>query len=955
MSTTGTCTITLLGETKIIKRTGEIVKKSSKTIGMHLLARLALPPFSYQPQLRSELGAYFWPGATPDDQLAYLRYELSMIRKHAGEDIFSATDTHMISLSTDVNIDVMSLQSALQEKRWRDAITVYTGDLLPQANAPWIIQEKNNLRNRMRSVYITVILKLQEEGDTEEAETLLGEFRKRFPQDDAPQQGFQAIRPLLPSLPLGTFIGRDSETQDVYQWLNRPASQARILTIVGPGGTGKTRLALQTAHQITTENPERWVAFVALEALDDSCLFAETVLRSLLPGVTKSDLGKNPGRQLAAFFSQQWSNSEAAVRNPVLILDNLEQLMPEVGLQISQLLEHCRHLRILATSRQRLRVHDEHVIRLAPLAVHNSDDLSMRTESASAKVFKERASLVLPSFAPSETECQDIEVICRILEGLPLAIEIVASRVDTMSLDQMRTSLESDQFSLLDNQHCDVPARHRSIQATLEWSWQLLTVAEQNHLSAFAVFEGGFCREAAKEVLGTTSTLESLCQHNLIVATSSPEYPIRYHIPVLTRAFLLEKATPQTWQSLQEAHLRYFRNLVFQADDGLRGEHERFWLEHLDTEQANLRAALRFAVADASNPRHSDDLLNDAALHLVDELYLYYYLCGQSREGLRWLEAAIAAAPQEPKRTPLAAAYRTLGIARLNHDGPDMAEPIIRKAIGMLCSLLEDYWARISLVLAWNTLSRIHLARGEWDEARNACAEGISVCESFHPLPSDMANSRAFMWEGIGEAWMGEGDLDKAETWCEKTMEYWKERGMVHDTDIADSLGLRAHIDLLRGDFDQAMIRIEDAFVFLDRVGSVGGYPYLLYLRGRIEAGKGQPEIALQSLREALSLAEKSDDKHVWIRTLELLSILALSRNEQGETKLTFKEIARMWGRAKFERRRRHFTATMQESNDETAFVESLSRQLSLSQINALFQSGEFLLLKDIHDIVRRC
>jgi predicted ATPase len=398
----------------------------------------------------------------------------------------------------------------------------------------------------------------------------------------------RAERPARRGLPaqLTSFVGREGDLTRIGELLG----SARLVTLVGPGGAGKTRLAIEAARDAAD------VSFVDLSAVSDGV--ARAVLGAL--GLRESGLLPSSVEQPDVVDRLVAALAE---RPGLLVLDNCEQVVAEAASLVHRLLAECPRLRILATSREPLGITGETLHFLAPLEIEPA-----------VRLFADRAAAVRPDFRPSDVVAR----ICAALDGLPLAIELAAARLRTLTVDEVWSRLD-DRFRLLSRGSRTAPARHQTLRAVVEWSWSLLDADEQVHARRLAVFAGGATADAAARVCGLPEdVLIGLVDKSLVEVDGG-----RFRMLDTIRAFCLERLSEAGEEdSLRRAHAEYFLSVGVTADPHLRRSEQLSWLAGLSAEHGNLRAALRWAVS-------SDPSL---ALSLFGALSWYWFLSGMRGE-----------------------------------------------------------------------------------------------------------------------------------------------------------------------------------------------------------------------------------------------------------------------------------------------------------------------------------
>ncbi|MEU8284512.1 BTAD domain-containing putative transcriptional regulator [Micromonospora sp. NPDC048905] len=425
-----------------------------------------------------------------------------------------------------------------------------------------------------------------------------------------------AVRPTteqaLPSQ-LTTFVGREEELKRVGELLG----ERRLVTLTGPGGAGKTRLAIEAAGRADGE-----VCFVELAGLADG----SDVPQAVLSGLGLRDAGlrapAEPGRQ-----STDRLVEALAERRLLLVLDNCEHVIAAAARLAARLLGACPALRVLATSREPLGLAGEALCQLSGLTLPSPDASTEDADGyAAVSLFVQRAADVAPDFTVTPANVDVVLRICRTLDGLPLAIELAAARLRALPVAEVAARLD-DRFRLLSMGSRAASPRHRTLRAVVEWSWDLLDDAERTLARRLTVFAGGATLEAAERVTGLPSAefvdaLSGLADKSFVELSGG-----RYRMLETVRAFCAERlAEAGEADQLRRAHTGYFLEFAWTASDHLRQVEQLHWLRRLDAERDNLHAALRRATAAGDAP--------DAA-GLVAALSFYWWLRGMRGEAAR--------------------------------------------------------------------------------------------------------------------------------------------------------------------------------------------------------------------------------------------------------------------------------------------------------------------------------
>nr|WP_231134427.1 BTAD domain-containing putative transcriptional regulator [Motilibacter deserti] len=448
----------------------------------------------------------------------------------------------------------------------------------------------------------------------------------------------QAAAPRLP-LPLTRFVGRSSEIAQVHAALDT----ARLVTLVGPGGSGKTRLSLEALRraELGTAQP----TLVELAELQDPGLVAAAVAQALDISTREGDV-----EPLVASL---------AGRRALLLLDNAEHVIDAVAQLTATLLSRCPGLQLLVTSREALGVPGERVVPVPPMR------LGASSEAGEAEaLFADRASLAAPGFTLDEQTLPAVRRLCAALDGIPLALELAAARLAVLSLDDIAGLLD-DRFTLLADNGRATPARHRTLRSAVEWSYGLLDDQERELFTATGVFAGPFGLDALRGVcepeLGfdVLGPLSRLAAKSMIEVSGGVDAPRRYRLLDTLRTFAQEQLPADRGDRLAEAHTEWYAALVDAIEPELRREGLRAAHARLDQERADLRAALTRALERGQRTQ---------ALRLAGGQAWHWLRRGNLVEGMRWTDAARAL----PGRAPADVETRaTMGAAILAYMAGD--------------------------------------------------------------------------------------------------------------------------------------------------------------------------------------------------------------------------------------------------------------------------------------------
>jgi predicted ATPase/transcriptional regulator with XRE-family HTH domain len=480
------------------------------------------------------------------------------------------------------------------------------------------------------------------------------------------------------------FVGRAVELAGAGDLLLAP--DVRLVTLLGPGGVGKTRLALAVANRLAARMPDGAV-FVPLAEVQDPAQVADALAR---------DLGEpeRPGQPAA-----QAVLDYLGLRSALVVLDNFEHVLDAASL-VARLLAHCPGVRVLVTSRAPLQIAGEHRYPVPPLAVPDGDGAALLHLDA-VTIFEQRAKAVVPDFAVTELNAVTVAAICRRLDGLPLAIELAAPWLRVLSSQDLLDRLEQ-RLGLLEAGRRDQPERHRTLRAALRWSYDLLPPRQQRVFRSLAVFVGGCTEEAAAAVAGASLTdLAALSDASLVVSE-----PPRFRMLETVRDFAGELlAGSAASAEVEQAHRDYFYELARRAE--LIGPDELVWKQRLEPDDANLQAAIGAVIESGDAER---------AIAFARELWRFWSGSGRLAEGSGWMSAVVELVDRaEPPPAPLLRAELLLWAGTVSRLGGDygVAQDRYRAAL----ELGPEIAGLETLNAAAHNLGIVAYELGDFDEA----------------------------------------------------------------------------------------------------------------------------------------------------------------------------------------------------------------------------------------------
>jgi predicted ATPase/DNA-binding SARP family transcriptional activator len=902
-----------------------------------IVAMLAFLAVERGPQQRATVSALLWPDYDQSRAYKNLRQILWEIQKVIGEDWLNVSrETMELNRSADVFLDVGHFESLVEKSRTQMDVSLRTALLSESAKLyrhhflsgfslkdaqpfdDWAFAKSDELRHKLLQVLTSLsndycslgqadqaipharrLVALDPLNETahrllmeiyldagqhnaalkqyQDCEQILRREMNLDPQPDTRElykkirrgeikpvriekQTKTAIAPQhnLPH-PIASFIGRKKEQDEIRNLIHKN----RLVSLVGTGGIGKTSLALQLGHVMLQEYPNG-VWFIALDSLSDPALTLQTV-------ASVFDIREDKERPLIQKLVESLHNKQA-----LIIFDNCEHLLDTCSEITTTLLLSCPSINVLITSREGLGIPGEVTYTMPSLPLPELDVRSFEklTEYESIRLFAERAAQVLTSFELTQENIKSVVGICRKVDGIPLAIELAAARVNILQADEILQQL-SDSFSLLTKDSRTILPRQQTLRGSIEWSWNLLTQEEQGFLRQASVFAGGWTLEAAQSVCrGDVLTLTgALVKKSLIVVNQASGRETRYRFHEMVREYAHEKCHESAEdEEIHARHVSYFLDLSKRAQLGLRGPSRVDWIERLNEELNNIRVALH----------HADKVDVETGLYLASQL-IRYWESANLPEGDQWLTRFINRS--ESKDFPLARARAlltqgwlltwlqkfkdasavtmeslttfqefgdkegqadalvSLGNIKQFMDDADGALELIHQSL-VLSQDLKDEWrqANVYFFLGWD--------RRDPQRSMAAWDKGITLYRKVGDIIS-LANLLAV----AGQFHVANGEIDLAEKYLDEAISLWQSNrraDMWQVPRIAKSL-----IASVRGDHEEAQALLEEA---LDSVRETGNRMSHLWVRVRM----GYVMLRAGRADEARSiLMETAQDFHV--------------------------------------------------------------------------------------------
>jgi predicted ATPase/DNA-binding SARP family transcriptional activator len=659
-------------------------------------------------------------------------------------------------------------------------------------------------------------------------------------------------------VPANPLIGRGREIASVSDLLDD--GRVRLVTLTGPGGSGKSRLALEIGHLLLADFPDG-AFLVPLAPLRDPELVLPTIAQTL--SVTEVP-GEPLDQTLAAALHD---------RKLLLIVDNFEHVL-DAATAVSGLLAACPQLQVLATSRAPLRLLGEHELPVPPLALPETDaavDLDVVVRSPAVSLFVVRSQAVKPDFRATDANAQALAEICTRLDGLPLAIELAAAHTKLLPPATMLRRL-TDSLDLLADGPRDLPTRQQTLRNTLDWSYRLLSEREQRLFARLGVFAGGFTLESAEAVCSDDvghflADFSSLLGSNLIARDQSSPAQQRFTMLETIHTYALERLeTGGDTEKLRDQHAEHFLAFAETAEAKLRGPAQRTWLEHLEAEHDNLRRGLDWCSAAGASAERSV-----VGLRLAGALGLFWYIRSHVREGCAWLERALAA---DPGAAPGASAnaLKALGLLTSSAGDPAAAQALLERSV----TLYRAAGDRDGLARSLNNLGIAARTKGDTGRAREHFTESLALRRELGD-PQGLASQTC----NLGVLELDEGNLTAARALFEESHSLARELG--NQMTIVITLSNLGAVALEQEDLEFARAVLEEGLVLSHELGyreyvaeCLEGLASLAIRCGEPERGVGLAG-AGAALREVIGVPLAGTERE------RLHRQLAVARRQLGE------------------------------------------------------------------------
>jgi predicted ATPase/transcriptional regulator with XRE-family HTH domain len=655
-------------------------------------------------------------------------------------------------------------------------------------------------------------------------------------------------RPNPLPIPMTRLIGRRIEIDAIKDCLQR--DDVRLVTLTGTGGVGKTRLALQTAEEIRRDFKDE-VIFIPLASVTQPQHILSVIAQNIGLRLTEKSLSQS----LAIHFSQ---------RHALMVLDNFEHLLAAAPF-VSELLASTKFLKVLVTSRVQLHLYGERRFIVQPFDLPDANTtLKQLTQNDAVILFLDRAQAVQIDFRLTRDNASFIAQICSRLDGLPLALELAAARINVLSPQVLHEHLTHRLSILTDGPH-DVPQRQQTLRDAISWSYDLLTRSEKTVFERLSVFRGGGTLESIESICADMESLEVIHDLSILVDQSLLQrYEImgepRFTMLETIREFAAERFADS--DTIRRQHLVYYLTLVQRAEPELTGKDEALWLDRLDIELDNIRVALDWGLR-----KDTSIEMREAAALLVGTLWLFWYLRGHWQEGREWCKRALVCVPTRNKaRAKVLTGTVVLFFAQ---DYYDEADRYVEEAI-QLWHVLDD---QRGLADTLQIAGFVKVARRDYATAKDRFTEGLRLYQEL----KDDHNVYALI-EGMGIVAYYLGEYKTARTYLEKSLNWWRSKGMKDG--LGSVLRWLGDLERISGSFGQAAIYYREALQFNHEMDLPLAVAVTLHRLGQVALHEKKIREAHNLFLDSLKLHQKEGSR---LGIVECLAGLAGAAVSQGK------------------------------------------------------------------------
>lgn len=735
----------------------------------------------------------------------------------------------------------------------------------------------------------------------------------------------------------GPIVGREKEIEIVQNLFLRRG--VRLVTLIGQGGLGKTRLSMHIGAELIQHFPDG-VFLIELAAIREPRQVITTICRTL-------GLKEGTGRELVENLKQF-----LAERRIFLILDNFEQVI-EAAPTVAELLAASSSLKIVVSSRIPLKVYGEYEFVLSALATppsnhQNSQEVTVQGAELypAVKLFVQRARYYLPTFSLSSENIASIYQICTKLDGLPLAIELAAARIQMFRPEIILEGL-NNRLQMLVNGPNFLPERHQTLRSTIDWSYDLLNENEQLLFARLSVFAGGFTLEAAEAVCNFKEDYEddilegitSFLNKSLMTAVNKAEMDAsRFRMPDMIREFALEKLVERNeFDQIYQTYTNFYLKLADTAEPKLTGANQVEWLDRLEAEQINFQNIIETDLAKKNN----DYILT---LHLCTALWRFWLARGYIYESRQWVEAALLKsdpktwADQPDSEAELlelrAKAFNVAGIMARDESDFERAKLLLEESLFLQRQLAN----KAGIATTLNTLGSVIGYLGDNEQANVYLQESLELRRNL-----DDKRGIAVSLTNLGAVAGRQGNSIEARQYFEEALELFRQQG--DKRNLALLLKNLANFWLVEKSFEKATILIEESQAIHQELGDKEGIALSLKLLADITKAQGKVEQALILYKESLIELNSIKISRDIAFCVEGLASTLVQLNK-------FEEAASLFGTAEAFRENTNQPMPSSEMEDYLKEINQLRQQMQPTELEAAWQAGRKISLEEAINLV---
>jgi predicted ATPase/DNA-binding SARP family transcriptional activator len=684
-------------------------------------------------------------------------------------------------------------------------------------------------------------------------------FNQPAPVSPALQPPAASFQPPTANLPVQPtpFIGRRSELAEIAARLADPACQ--LLTLIGPGGIGKTRLALEAAAQaLAKQSFTDGVYFATLDTSNRPDFLVSAIGHALkLAFYGPESFEENPRGQLLSYLRE---------RNMLLILDNFEGLLAGVDL-LAEMLQSAPRLKVLATSRERLNLQAEWVLEIPGMRVPAEGDVARLEEYSAVRLFLQNARRTQADFELTEADKPQVIRICQLVGGLPLGIQLASAWVRFLSCHEIAQEIEQN-LDFLATSLRDVPERHRSLKVVFDQGWNLLSEEEKRVYRCLSVFQGSFRRDAAVQVANASlAILSTLTDKSFLHRTTSG----RYEMHEVLRQYAAEKLhdLPDEAEMVGARHAAYYAAFLFPKSEGLKGRTQKQTMLEIGEEVENLRLSWAWAIV------HRDLSVLEQS---CESLYRFYEIQGWVSEGEAAFSRAVASLaapngsgpPDERRELVLGKLMARQGALASRLGWLDKAQSLLEKSLAIFRRQEEP----AQMAFALNYLGAVARLRGEYEQSKNRWRESLLLFREIGERWG-VAWTLNFLGHLSGEL----GDYLESRQLLEESLAIHQEMG--NQRGMAGSLNSLGYTLYLLGEYQEAQTLLQEALTIRREVGYRRGIAISLNYLGQVAGVLGELQESKRYFYEALKLALNIEDIPL---ILDIFAGLAVSLAKERQT-----------------------------------------------------------------------